>query len=242
MTFERLVSAGPLAVDFLGGTGGDLVIAFSSVGHDPQRPPAPEFVATATGRGTPAQPRRALFVSDAGRSWASDPGFGPALHLALDRVRARAPVDRILTLGLSMGAYAALVAARHIAVDVALAFGPQYAPLPGAIAGETRWAEWTARLPRSGTADWPAAAPLPEAGKGWAVICHGLADDRDQALAFPLRQGSDHLLFAGLTHSGLVPHLKARGVLAGLVTAALAGDRRRLLRIAASAGGHRRRG
>lgn len=239
MTLERLVTAGNLTVDMAKGTGGELVIAFSSIGHDPSRPPAPEFLATATGRGTPAFPRRALFVSDAGRSWASDPGFGPALRQALEGVQARAPVDRILTLGLSMGAYAALVAARHIPVDVVLAFGPQWSPLPGVIAGETRWADWTARL--QSPPGWPATAPLPDAAKGWAVVCHGLVDDQDQAMAFPVQPGTDHLLFPGLTHSGLVPQLKARGGLSGLVDAALAGDRRRLLRIATAAGGIRRK-
>ena len=69
---------------------------------------------------------------------------------------------------------------------------------------------------------------------------HGLADDAAQAMAFPMRKGVDHLLFAGLAHSELAPHLKARGGLQGLVEAALAGDRRRLLRIASGAGGLRR--
>lgn len=227
---ERLWDCPPWAVDFLDGAGGDLVIAFASVGHDPGRAPSPEFVGAAAGRGA----RRALFVMDASRSWANDPGFAPALHHALAQVRARGPVARIVTLGLSMGAFSALAAARILPVDAVLAFGPQWSVLPGAVPDEGRWARWTAALP---PVVWP-AAPLPE--RAWTCLFHGMAGDLPQALAFPQRPGLDHLLFPGLGHSDLVPHLKARGVLPGLVEAALAPDRRRLLRIAASAGGRLR--
>lgn len=235
--FCRLWDQAGLTVDAVEGSGPDLVIAFASVGQDAARPPAPEFVATATGRGTAAFPRRALFVGDATRSWASHPGFAPALVATVDQLRARAPVARIATVGLSMGAYAALAAMQVLTVDVALAFGPQYSVRDGIGPAEPRWARWTARLP---PAPYP-TAPLPAAGQGWACLFHGAQDDLAQAMAFPLQAGTDHLLFAGLTHSGLVPHLKARGALAGLMEAALAADRRRLLRIAASAGAQRRR-
>jgi dienelactone hydrolase len=176
-------------------------------------------------------------VLDESRSWANHPGFGPALLAAVERVRARRPVRRIAALGLSMGAFSALVAARLIAVDVVLAFGPQWSVVPGVLPGETRWSRWTAALP---DIRWP-TAPLPLAGAGRALICHGMADDLPQALAFPHDARADHILFPGLSHAGLVPHLKARGALAGLLEAALDGDRRRLLRITASAGGARRR-
>lgn len=237
--FERLWDRPPFAVDFLAGGGGDLVIAFASVGHDPSRPPAPEFVATASGRGTTAHPRRALFVLDAGRGWASDPGFAPALLGAVERVRARAPITRIACIGLSMGGFAALAAMQVLPVDVALAFGPQHRVL-GRM--PDRWSRWTDRI---GTTPFPVAPlprpPQPGPGQGWAVVCHGLEDDAEEAKGFAVQPGTDHLLFKGQSHSGLVPHLKARGVLAGLMAAALAGDRRRLLRIAGSAGGLRRR-
>lgn len=230
LSFERLWNSPPWSVDFLDGAGGDLVIAFSSVGHDPARPPSPEFVATATANGR----RRALFVTDASRSWANDPGFESALTGGLETVSARRPVSRIAAIGLSMGGFSALAAAQVLPVDVVLAFGPQWSVAPGVVPGEGRWARWTAGLPPLRRP----VAPLPD--RGWICLFHGAADDLPQALPFPCRPGLDHLLFPGLDHSGLVPHLKARGALAGLTEAALAGDRRRLLRIAASAGGRLR--
>ncbi len=233
--FHRLWDSAPYCIDFLDGQGGDLVIAFSSIGHDPSRPPSPEFVATATGRGTGAPPRRALFVTDAGRGWASDPGFAPALLAAVAAVRRLAPIDRIASIGLSMGGFAALAAMQVLPVTVTLAFGPQHRVLGR---GPDRWSDWTRRIPADPL--YP-VAPLPASGQGWACMFHGLLDDREDALAFPCQAGTDHFLFADQSHSSLVPHLKSRGVLAGLLEAALAGDRRRLIRIATSAGGLRRR-
>lgn len=225
--FERVWDAGPVAVDYLPGTGRDLVISFASVGHDPHQRPSPEFVGTAWDQGA----RHALFVSDESRSWANDPGFEAALAGVVARVASRAEIERIAAVGLSMGAFSALVAAHALALDLVLAFGPQYSVLPEHAPEETRWAEWCARLPAP---RWP-VAPAPCAGH--AYLFHGAKDDWAQTARFAPHPRMDQVIFADQTHSGLVPHLKARGALAGLLEAGLAGDRRRLLRIAGSAGG-----
>jgi len=226
----RLIARPPYAVDLADGEGGELVIVFSSVGHDPGRAPSPEFVATARG----AAGRRALFVTDASRSWANAPGFDDVLTEALALMTARAPVTRIATVGLSMGGFSALVAAQVLPVNVVLAFSPQWSVVPGMVPGENRWARWTRELPQ---VRWP-VAPLPARGHAW--LFHGALDDLPHALRFPRQTGVDQVLFPDLDHSGLVPHLKARGTLEGLLNAALEGHRRRVLRIAASAGGRLR--
>lgn len=225
---RRLWDRAPYRIEFLDGGSEDLVIALSSVGHDPSRPPSPEFVRTVGGR-------RALFVMDASRSWASDPGFESALRAAFAAVSAAAPVRRVVALGLSMGGFSALAAAQIIPVDVVLAFGPQYSIMPRVVPGEDRWSEWTARLT---ACRWP-TAPLP--ARGWTCLFHGGRDDLPQALRFPVQAGVDQLIFPDLGHSDLMGHLKAKGVSAGLLEAALAGDRRRLLRISGSAGGVQRK-
>jgi len=232
---ERIWDSPPWTIDFVDGEGEDLVISCASIGHDPTRPPSAEFVATAIGRGTSAR-RRALFVQDASRSWANDPGFEPALQAALRHVESCAPVRRIATIGQSMGAFMALVAARLLPVDAVLAFSPQWSVVPGTVPNERRWSDWTGKLP---PIIWP-TAPLPLPGTAHAYLFHGALDDLPHALRFPVEGGTDHLLFPALGHSDLVPHLKARGILSGLVEAALAGDRRRLLRIVSAAGGVKR--
>lgn len=197
---------------------GLVVIAFSSIGHDPDRMPEPEFRRMAT-----SADRAALFFRDQSRSWASHPGWAEALRQAVASLPL--PVRRIVTLGVSMGAVSALRAAEVLPVEAVLALGPQRD-----LAQEPRWAEWTA-----GRAIPP--CPLPEGP--WITLCHGMQDDAAQAMAFPVRKGVDHLLFQGLDHSGLARALKARG-LQGMVDALCRGDRRRLLGIAQAAGGQRR--
>lgn len=218
MTLRSLLHAGHWRVDMADGSGDDLILAFSSIGHDPARPPSPEFVASARDRG-----RRALFFMDEGRRWGLDPAFPDILHHAL---AAAGPAGRRLAIGSSMGAAMALRAAAHIPLDAIVAIGPQ------SRLDDPRWRHWTQDL------DDPGPPPLPRGP--WIILMHALDDDRDQATGFPQGPGMDHLLFPGLTHSRLGPHLKARGLLSGLIDAALALDRRRLLRMATASGGLRR--
>lgn len=227
MQFQRLVSKGPITVDYLAGEGEDLVISFASIGHDATRAPSPEFVATAIGKGTGAFPRKALFVSDATRSWANAPELGPALREAVAQLDHR---GKITALGLSMGGFAALAASHMLPMQAVLAFGPQYSISPAIMHQEDRWQDWAARCD---TTHLP-ICPLPPC---WGVLCHGLRDDRHQALAFTPTKGIDHILFPERDHADLVPFLKTRGVLAGMMESVVTGDRVRLLRIASSAGG-----
>lgn len=228
--FQPVAAPFPWTVQFLPGSGEALVISFASVGHDPARAPSPEFAGSAT-----AGRRAALFVADESRSWTNAPGFAEMLADAVAAVKTRQPVRQVLLIGQSMGAFAALAAASLIPADAVLAVGPQFSVDPAVMPGEARWTEWTRRIAAFRTP----TAPLPEGPR--ITLMHGMADDMPQALAFPQRKGVDHILFPGLAHSDLAPHLKARGCLPGLIEAALAADRRRLLRICASAGGRLRR-
>ncbi|MEH7828018.1 hypothetical protein [Gemmobacter denitrificans] len=197
---------------------GLLVIAFSSIGHDPSRMPAPEFRRMAIGTD-----RAALFFRDQSRSWASHPGWAGALRQAVAAVPQ--PIRRIVTLGVSMGAVSALRAAEVLPVDAVLAFGPQHD-----LRNEARWSDWTADQ---------TIPPCPLPAGPWITLCHGMQDDAAQAMAFPMQEQVDHLLFPKLGHSTLAPHLKTHG-LQGMVDALCRGDRRRLLAIAQAAGGQRR--
>ncbi len=219
MILQTVHDAPPWQVALAPGTGDDLILSFASIGHDPTRPPSPEFVASAT-----TGNRRALFFTDASRSWGLDPGFAPAVQSGL---AAAGPANRSLAIGSSMGAVCALRAAHLAPIAAVLAFGPQ------STLNDPRWKNWTARL---GTPAPPAFAP-----GIWHILVHGLADDRAQAQGFPEAANVDHIFYPGIRHSDLGPHLKSKGALTGLIDAALAGDRRRLLRITTSTGGVQRR-
>lgn len=209
---------GPYDVDWRDGSGDALIIAFSSIGHDPSRSPSPEFVATTRGLG------RTIFIRDHSRSWTTNPSFGPMLQHAVSTLSVPPP-RRIMTIGLSMGAFSALMATQFIAVDTVLAFGPQ-----SSLTDEARWREWTDRLSHH-----PTVPTIP--ARTWACVFHGLRDDRHQATGYAQQTGIDHILFPDLGHSDLMAHLRSRGGLTGIAQAALDGDRRRLLRIASSGGG-----
>ncbi|MDQ2066921.1 hypothetical protein Q9295_11085 [Xinfangfangia sp. CPCC 101601] len=223
-----LAAPPPWFVHGMPGAGSDLVIAFASIGHDPSRPPSPEFVASASAKGRPA-----LFIADASRSWCNAPGLTELLEEAVAAIRQRQEIRRILTVGQSMGGFTALVAASLIKVDAVLAIGPQFSVDPSLMA-EERWSDWTRRIVRF----THPTAPLPPDTA--ITLLHGLADDYAQAMQFPAQNGVDHIFFPALSHSALAPHLKAKGCLQGLIEAALSTDRRRLLRLTANAGGIRR--
>ena len=162
--FQCLYDRPPLRVDSLSGPSDRLVVAFSSVGHDPDRAPGPEFVASATAQGRPA-----LFVSDASRSWANAPDFADALRAGLAALPA--PPRQMLAIGQSMGAFAALAAATVLDFDAVLAFGPQFSVDPRIMPQETRWARWTQAI---ATFRHP-QAPVPPGPR--ITLLHGLIDD-----------------------------------------------------------------
>ena len=222
--FETFVTRPPYHIRGIAGGSEDLVIAFASIGHDPSRAPSPEFACSAT-----ARDRSVLFVMDEARSWATAEGFDDALRDALETLQARQKITRILAIGASMGAFAALRAAQSLPITAVLAISPQYHP---ATKWEPRWRDWAQTLPETLT------APLPQSP--YLCLMHGLQDDAAQAKLFPPQKGCDHIVFANQAHATMAPHLKARGLLEGLIDAALSQDRRCLLRILQGAGGKRR--
>lgn len=223
---RTLIETADLRIDHLPGPGTDLLISFASIGHDPAQMPSPEFIGTLRGLGP------ALFVMDAARSWGNAAGLRGAILASIDQVRAGQSITRLVMIGQSMGAYAAMVAASFVPADVILAFGPQPRIDP---LGEPRWREWTSRIADPDHA----VCPIPGAPAIW--LFHGLVDDRSNAMAFPTGPTVTHVVFLDQSHHDLCPHLKSRGLLRGLVQAVLMGDRRRALRICAGAGGINRR-
>jgi pimeloyl-ACP methyl ester carboxylesterase len=224
-----LWNSGGIRIDHAPGQGTDLVISFASIGKRRGEMPPNEFVGTATG--TAGRP--ALFVSDIQRRWANTGAFGDALSAALSQVRSRQHIERITTLGLSMGGFCAIAAARVIPVDCAIAISAQFSIAREIVPEERRWGFWTRRIRRFEVPSVTEALDhLPH-----LYALHGMIDDLPQAERFPIRRGVDHFLFPEMTHSALGAHLKSVGVLAALVDAAVAGDRQTVARQIRRAGG-----
>lgn len=210
------------------GTGEDLVISFSSIGRKRGEMPPDEFRGTVLSDPT----RHALFVSDIRRSWLNDAHLCDALAGAVEGIRQNSAIKRVSTIGLSMGGFSALAASALFPVHAALAISPQFSMVPGKIPGETRWRYWRKQIKvfRFETAE---VTPAP----GWALTLHGLLDDRSHMAAFSPRRGLDQFGFPDETHSGLGGYLRDRNMLAGLLAAAIAHDRRQFARLIKSSGG-----
>ena len=84
----------------------------------------------------------ALFITDRNASWYND--FPP--EQLFDALAPYVAGKRLVTIGHSMGGFGAIWAAKHLKVDVALAFCPQYSVDPAVLPDEHRWAKFRERI------------------------------------------------------------------------------------------------
>jgi acetyl esterase/lipase len=139
-----------------GARAGGVVIAFSSLGP-PDGPPIFEF-----GNSTADLPVARIFVRDLRRAWyhRGIDGLGNTVldcAAALARLCCDLGARRVVTLGASMGGYAALLYGALIRADSVLAFSPQTSIDPAFrdACGDARWCEQLAEVhadPRAATA------------------------------------------------------------------------------------------
>jgi hypothetical protein len=117
------------------GGSGRLVACFSGIGREDEDVPPIEFANTATRGGED----HALFFSDPKRSWLNTPGL---IEQIAERIADKARdigADQIVTLGHSMGAYAAFILPAFTQVDVAVCFSPQASVHPEVAGDDVRW-------------------------------------------------------------------------------------------------------
>ena len=120
-----------------------LVVVFSSVGHGPNTPPLLEFARSATADGQD----NALFIADPQRSWLNAPHVIDETVEAIDAARHEVAADETVTLGYSMGGFAALAITGFTAVTASLAFSPQMSIDPTLVPDEGRWKKYRSRIP-----------------------------------------------------------------------------------------------
>lgn len=119
-----------------------LLISFGGMTGQMDMPPF-EFQ-----RVTEEIPVKRLFVRDLRQAWYHEgvPGLGSTLVETIEALRNRVAqydVDRVVTMGSSMGGYAALVFGTQLQADAVLSFGPQTVlDVPALLeAGDERWVE-----------------------------------------------------------------------------------------------------
>lgn len=124
------------------GTSRRLVVVFSSVGHGPDTPPVLEFAQSATAGGRDS----AVFIGDPQRTWLNAPQLIEEIVEVIEAARDEIGATETVTLGYSMGGFAALVIGGFVPVHVALAFSPQMSIDPALVPDEGRWKRYRRRI------------------------------------------------------------------------------------------------
>lgn len=231
-----LVIRPPLRICYLPGSSSRLVVSFSGVGNKRHEEPPLEFFRLAHGlpRGAGQGANHVLFVTDESRSWMNTPGLAEAVAETVTETAARIDASRVVAIGNSMGASAALILASLMPVDTVVAFVPQFSVHPAIMPEETRWGYFRNRI----TA-WPHPQTPDLAGRPTDVtVLHGTsADELAHVARFPAM--ASHFLLPGQDHR-LAQSLHARGLLAPIIANAIAGRHTRARDAVRAAGGVRR--
>lgn len=83
-----------------------------------------------------------IFVFDKNRTWGNAIDF----QKIVDTVKPICENRRVITLGLSMGGFLAVVASRYLSPEACIAFVPQYSMHPQIMPGERRWAAYARNI------------------------------------------------------------------------------------------------
>lgn len=225
---ETLLEASFIRIRYAPGDGDTLAVSFASIGNGRRKVPPDEFVGTILGD----RSRHGVFISDVRRSWMNDTEVRAAITHTLPELFQRVGIRRVTTLGLSVGAYSALLAHQLFPVDAVLAFSPQYSVDRKFAPEETRWRYWTKQIPAF---EFPTVEPMQTRGR--VFILHGLEDDLQQMRRFPVQKNLDHFVFSKLAHSTVPRAIKDAGQLAPLLDAVESGNRKAVSRIIQRLGG-----
>lgn len=126
-----------LSITRLPGTSDMLVVAFAGIGTGTGGIAPEEFIGTAS----QGMRNHVAFVIDKDRSWYSAPGIQDRILSVLNGLIAAQGIRKVVCLGNSMGGHGALLFARRLGAEVAIAFVPQFSMDP-AIVDERRWSQF----------------------------------------------------------------------------------------------------
>ncbi len=219
-----------LRIAGLGGGTRTLFVAFTGIGHRLGALQREEFVRVAHAGGE----NSVLFVQDKTRSWYNEPSFAAKLEAIVAEWSPRC--GRLVTIGNSMGGFGAIVFARLLRAQTAIAFAPQFSVCPEVIPQETRWREFTSRI---AAFRYPSAAEHMTGDCAYYLFQGDGGKDWYQIGGFPIGPNVFQFVVPGGPHN-LASVLKARGELSVIVDACADGDIGTLNAIMAGCGAVRR--
>ncbi|WP_299193357.1 hypothetical protein [uncultured Litoreibacter sp.] len=232
LDFQLMHQDDRLRVEVAPGRSGRLMVSFTSVGTERDQWPPKEFVKQASQDGR----NHLICITDKSRCWMNHTGMDQTiLRLVADYV-AQHEVRNIMTLGVSMGAFNALVFGRLMPVQRVIAFAPQFSVHPDIVPEETRWTFF-----RNQITDWRYRA-LDKLPKRPAKIYMFHGDSRDEQhhwRQFPTAPNLRHYIFAGRDHN-FVRQLKSENLLPKIMISAIRDDAQRMDEIVRSASGMER--
>ncbi|MDU8927993.1 hypothetical protein RXV86_11410 [Alisedimentitalea sp. MJ-SS2] len=119
-----------------------LVLSFSGIGVEEKGVPPYEFAKIATGEGRD----NVLFISDPNRSWLNGKGLIDRIVKLARKFAEEMGAKEIVTLGHSMGGYAAIILSGFLPVKSAVALAPQYSVHPEVTGDDERWMNWREQI------------------------------------------------------------------------------------------------
>lgn len=182
-----------------------LVVVFSSVGHGPKTPPLLEFAQSATAGGRDS----AVFIADPQRSWLNAPELIEEIVEVIEAARDEIGAEETVTLGYSMGGFAALVIGGFVPVHAALAFSPQMSIDPELVPDEGRWMRYRSRI---GAIRIRSAADHMAAGTVHHIIMGSSRLEKPQRRLLP-QAANANLYFLPKTQHDTAPRIKQAGLL-----------------------------
>lgn len=191
-----------------------LVVVFSSVGHGPNTPPILEFARSATADGRD----NAVFIADPQRSWLNAPGLIEDIVEVIEAAREEVGADETVTLGYSMGGFAALVIGGFVPVQAALAFSPQMSIDPALVPDEGRWARYRSRIEAIRIR---CAADLMAAGTAHHIVMGMSRLEKPQTRLLPQAANTNLYFLPGARHD-TATRIKQAGILPEVVHLAFA--------------------
>ncbi|PWR18228.1 hypothetical protein [Zavarzinia compransoris] len=159
----------------------------------------------------------AIFVQDRGRTWFNDPNGLEAMIDAIRDTLKEWKVQRVVTMGLSMGGFGALLLASRLKVDLAISIAPQTAIARDLIKGhDHRWDDLIAPVPRFPNGDLSTL----NVGETEVVLMAGdlVPEDIWHIQRMPARSKSHIYMFPGAEHN-LCNWLRDRGQLMPILAA-----------------------
>lgn len=214
------------------GTSGRLVLCFTGIGAKTEPVPGIEFASIASGGGRD----NVLFIIDPHRTWLNGQGLIARILEIVEDFAEEIGVDEYMTLGHSMGGYAAMIMPDYLPVKNAVALSPQFSVHPDVVGDDPRWMYHRVDIK---THRIISVAQHMVAGTSYHVFHGGMEVEHPQRDRFPVAENLNHWVVPEVGHQ--VPQrMRGMGLLNDVVRASFGNRIKKVRLLLSPLGVHRR--